>query len=196
MGYAVTFAGIPVALWTGAVDAVQRQLDLLAAHAVGNNRLEDWRICYGRALKLRDGNEGHGLIASFIEARADPNFAPPFRDLAIEASIPVPSPSDEAHQVPWSSPELLRVDALLRLWHDVPGAVAAAEAKLLRAIEITREQAALSWELRAAMSLAHLWHPRGRRADARDLVIATYEKFTEGFATSDLVQARILMAEL
>jgi hypothetical protein len=51
---------------------------------------------------------------------------------------------------------LLRVDAELLLWHDAPGAATAAETKLLRTLEIAREQSALSWELRAAMSAARL----------------------------------------
>jgi predicted ATPase len=67
---------------------------------------------------------------------------------------------------------------------------------LLRALEIARGQTALSWELRAAMSLARLWRRHGRAAEARDLLAETYGKFTEGFSTSDLVQARKLMMDL
>jgi predicted ATPase len=92
--------------------------------------------------------------------------------------------------------EKLRIDAELLLWHDAPGAVAAAEAKLLRALEIAREQSALSWELRAAMSLARLWWRLGRAPEARDLLAATYGKFTEGFDTSDLVRARNMITDL
>jgi predicted ATPase len=96
----------------------------------------------------------------------------------------------------WNTPELLRVDAELVLWHDAPGAAAAAEAKLHRALEIARGQSALSWEIRAAMVLARLWWRQGRATEAHDLLASTYGKFTEGFGTSDLVQARNLMADL
>jgi predicted ATPase len=97
--------------------------------------------------------------------------------------------------ITWNTPETLRVDAELLLWHAAPGAVAAAEAKLLRALEIAREQSALSWELRAAMSLAQLWRHHRRATEARDLLAGTYRKFAEGFGTSDLIRTRNMMTE-
>jgi predicted ATPase len=98
--------------------------------------------------------------------------------------------------VRWNTPEQLRIDAELLLWHAAQGAVTAAEAKLLRALEVAREQSALSWELRAAMSLARLWWRLGRATEARDLLAATYGKFTEGFGTSDLIRVRNMMTVL
>ena len=50
-----------------------------------------------------------------------------------EANIAVPLPGEELVQLLWNTPELLRVDAELLLWHAVPDAARAAEAKLLRA---------------------------------------------------------------
>jgi predicted ATPase len=52
------------------------------------------------------------------------------------------------------------------------------------------------WELRAAVSLANLWHSRGKSADARDLLAPVYGWFTEGFATPDLKEAKALLDEL
>jgi predicted ATPase/DNA-binding winged helix-turn-helix (wHTH) protein len=194
LAYALAFAGLPVALWTGAPDA-ERLLHMFAAHATGNRNLEDWRLCYARALEFRQGSEDEALIASFIEPRADPSRIAPFAHLPAGTNIPVPLPGEPPADLPWSAPELLRVDAMLLLWHHAPGADAAAEAKLLRALEIAGEQSALSWELRAAMSLARLWRRQGRAVEARDRLMATYEKFTEGFGTSDLVRARSLIAD-
>lgn len=194
--YAVAQAGLPVTLWTGDLDEARRQVDLVVTHGVGNPRWEQLGICFERVLKLRAGNESQALIASFIELRSDGTFVPPFADLPPDANIPVPLPGSEPVDIHWNTPELLRIDAELLLWHDAPGAVAAAEAKLLRALEIAREQTALSWELRAAMSLARLWRRHGRAVEARDLLAATYGKFTEGFGTSDLVQARQLITDL
>jgi predicted ATPase/DNA-binding winged helix-turn-helix (wHTH) protein len=196
MAYAVTFAGLPVALWTGALVEGRLQLDVLAAHAVGNQRMEDWRLCYGRALKLRQGSEGEVLIASFVEPRADPSRPAPFADLALDTDIPVPLPGADRSDLPWSAPELLRVEAMLDLWHETPDADAIAQAKLLRAVQIAREQKALSWELRATMSLARLWRRRGRAAEARELLMVIYGQFTEGFGTSDLVRAKSLIRDL
>ena len=196
IAYAAAFAGLPVALWTGAEEDARHLADLLAAHVIGNDRMERWGVCFARLLRLRAGDAGEALIAAFIEARADPPVILPFIDLALDATIMVPSPGEEPVPVAWNTPELLRVDAELLLWHDTEGAAEAAEAKLLRALEIAREQTALSWELRTVMSLARLWWRQGRTAESRYLLGATYDKFTEGFDTNDLVSARKLMMDL
>jgi hypothetical protein len=194
--YAVTFAGAPVALLTGAINELRRQVALLTAHAAGNRRAEQWIICYARILALREGREREALIASFIEPRLDTAAPPPFADLPPDANIPVPLPGPEPADALWNTPELLRVDAELLLWHATPGAVTAAEAKLLRALEIARMQSALSWELRAATSLARLWRHHGRAAEAHDLLTGTYRKFSEGFGTSDLIRARNMILDI
>jgi predicted ATPase len=107
----------------------------------------------------------------------------------------MPPPREVPIHATWNTPEVLRVDAELLLWHDAPGAVATAEAKLLQALEIARAQMALSWELRVAMSLSRLWKRHGRTGEARELLTVIYGKFTEGFNTNDLVLARSLLAE-
>jgi predicted ATPase len=71
----------------------------------------------------------------------------------------------------------------------------AAEASFLRALEVARGQGACSLELRAATSLARLWAEH-RRGEARDLLAGLYGRFTEGFDTPDLQEARELLDEL
>jgi predicted ATPase len=73
---------------------------------------------------------------------------------------------------------------------------AQAEACFQQALDIARRQQAKSWELRAAMSLARLWHQQGKRAAARELLRPIYSWFTEGFDTADLQEAKALLAEL
>jgi predicted ATPase len=48
-------------------------------------------------------------------------------------------------------------------------------------------------ELRAAMSLAHLWCLQGKRDEARELLAPVYGWFTEGFDTADLQEAKALL---
>ena len=91
---------------------------------------------------------------------------------------------------------MLRVDAELSLLRGAPDAVAVAEAKLQRSLELARQQAALSWELRAVLSLARLRIGQDRPADARGLLAPVYSKFTEGFETADLRSARALLQAL
>jgi len=73
---------------------------------------------------------------------------------------------------------------------------AKAEACFERALAIARGQQAKSWELRAAISMARLWRSQGRRGDAVELLAPIYGRFTEGFETLDLKQARHLLEEL
>jgi len=62
--------------------------------------------------------------------------------------------------------------------------------------EIAHEQGALAWELRAAMSLARLWHGQNRRSEALALLQPVYDRFTEGFDTADLKAAKALLDTL
>ena len=71
-----------------------------------------------------------------------------------------------------------------------------AEAYFERALTVAREQKAKSWELRAAMSLAQLWHEQGKWEQAHDLLAPIYGWFTEGFDTLDLKEANALLGEL
>jgi predicted ATPase len=54
----------------------------------------------------------------------------------------------------------------------------------------------LSWELRAATSLARLLRDQGRFADAMALLQPVYDRFTEGFDTADLMTAKALLDAL
>jgi predicted ATPase/class 3 adenylate cyclase len=71
-----------------------------------------------------------------------------------------------------------------------------AEAGFRRAIDVALRQSAKSLELRAATSLARLWHDQGRRAAAHGLLAPVYGWFTEGFDTADLKDAKALLDEL
>jgi predicted ATPase len=87
----------------------------------------------------------------------------------------------------------LKGELLLRLAApDVPQA----EACFQQALAVARRQHAKSWELRAAMSLSRLWQQQGKRAKARELLAPVYGWFTEGFDTSDLQEAKVLLEEL
>jgi adenylate cyclase len=65
-----------------------------------------------------------------------------------------------------------------------------------RAISIARRQQAKSLELRATMSLSHLWQRQGKSTEARALLAPIYSWFTEGFDTADLQEAKALLETL
>jgi predicted ATPase len=71
-----------------------------------------------------------------------------------------------------------------------------AETYFQRALTIAREQKAKSFELRAAISLVRLWRDHGRHGDAHALLAPVYGRFTEGFDTADLKEAKAMLEEL
>jgi predicted ATPase len=91
--------------------------------------------------------------------------------------------------------ELYRLKGELILSQTAPDAHAA-ELCFQKALETARQQAAQSWELRAAMSLARLWQQQRKREQAHDLLAPIYNWFTEGFDTVDLQDARALLDAL
>ena len=91
--------------------------------------------------------------------------------------------------------ELHRLKGELLLGRDLANA-AAAEQSFRTALDISREQRAKSWELRASRSLARLLRDTNRRDEARSLLAEIYESFTEGFDTADLKDAKALLQEL
>jgi tetratricopeptide (TPR) repeat protein len=74
------------------------------------------------------------------------------------------------------------------------GKSAEAETWLLKAIETAGRQGALSFELRAATSLASIWSDQRRRGDAHDLLAPIYGRFTEGLETPDLKEAKAVLS--
>jgi predicted ATPase len=84
----------------------------------------------------------------------------------------------------------------LTLLENAADAPAAAEDHFRCSLDWARRQDALSWELRTATSLARLWRDRRRAAQARELLGPIYSRFTEGFATADLRQAKMLLEQL
>ena len=88
--------------------------------------------------------------------------------------------------------ELHRIRAELLLSR---GDADAAESGLHQAVRVARQQQARSLELRAALSLGHLWRRQGKPDQARELLAGVYGWFSEGFDTPDLREARALLQE-
>jgi predicted ATPase len=106
---------------------------------------------------------------------------------------------DEARRLAEETGERCYLAETLRLTGEVllaTGDAAAAEASYREAIAVAQRQSARLWELRAATSLARLWHDQGKRAAARDLLAPVYAWFTEGFATPALQEAKALLDAL
>ena len=135
---------------------------------------------------------GHRVWLSYLRAReAEARAAAGETQRALdilESSIrEVESYGENAHRA-----EIYRIHGKVLL---AAGRLPEAEAELITALDIAGEQGALSWELRAALSLAQAWQ-RERSAEARELLQGTLARFTEGFSSRDLIDARNLLDRL
>jgi predicted ATPase len=92
-----------------------------------------------------------------------------------------------------SEPELQRIRG--ELLEETANELGAEQA-FCRSIELADQQSALSWRLRASISLARLQFRQGRREEARKALAETYARFSEGFGTADLKTAERLLATL
>src|SRR5229473_2358469 len=92
-----------------------------------------------------------------------------------------------------SEPELQRIRG--ELLEETANELGAEQA-FCRSIELADQQSALSWRLRASISLARLKFRQGRREEAREALAETYARFSEGFDTADLKAAERLLATL
>ena len=95
----------------------------------------------------------------------------------------------------WCEAEVYRMAGEIALMSPEPDTVKA-KAYFERALAVSRQQHAKSWELRAAMSMARLWRDQGKPQQARELLAPVYGWFTEGFDTLDLKEAKALLDEL
>jgi predicted ATPase len=213
LGFALVVAACPLALWVGdlevAEDYVEMLLDNTTRHA-----LSRWHIygrCYQGILVIQRGDVGSGLRllrAAFDEPAAAGSAPRLLAFLISAASGHVGQIADRLPEIEaaiihsehteerWLIAELLRIKGELLLLRDEPSAAATAEGHFRQAIEVACQQGALSWELRAAMSLARLLRDQGRSADAKALLQPVYDRFTEGFGTADLKAASALLDAL
>jgi hypothetical protein len=99
-------------------------------------------------------------------------------------------------QVGWLAPELLRIKGELLLLQRTTGTTEAVADLFRQALHGARRQGTLSWELRAATSLARMLRNQGRPSDAMAVLQPVYDRFTEGFDAADLQAARRLLDTL
>lgn len=71
-----------------------------------------------------------------------------------------------------------------------------AEVCFRQAFQVANQQESKTLELRAAVSLGRLYQRQAKTSEAREILAHVYSWFTEGFDTTDLKEAQMLLKEL
>lgn len=201
-----------ILLWTGDLKEAEGCIDRLVQLA-GENSLQPYKmvgigIRGDLLVRLGDTSAGLSLLRESLESlRADRYelFAPWLScsvaeglaalgqlDLA-SAQLAQAIASIGRNGRVYTMPELLRVQGEVLL---KAGDERAADQAFRKSIDLADRDAALSWRLRAATSLAHLLSLQSRQNEARAILADTHSRFTEGFETADLKAARNLLGTL
>jgi predicted ATPase/DNA-binding winged helix-turn-helix (wHTH) protein len=212
--YALAMGACQIALWVGNLGAAARYARLLLEYS-GKHGL--WLLYafgsrYYQVVVLKGGDLDTGSwllppptnVDQIVDSHSSFLFLTGLSDLAealaytgrIAEALALVETGIDQSEGGWVTPELLRVKGDLLLLQKSPAAAEMAQELFRRALDKARQQGALSWELRAATSLARLLCRQGRYADAIVCLQPVYDRFTEGFETADLIAAKQLLDEL
>jgi predicted ATPase len=210
--YALTHGSCLIALWAGNLAAAESYaemlLDLSRRHGYAPWGEFASRIKGVVFVKAGDIKTGSPLLGAGLDEINDPDFGIWFltglTELAgalghagrIADGLATIERGIDQSERGWLAPELLRIKGELLLLQRPTGTTEAAEDVFRQALDIARRQEALSWELRAATSLARLLRNQRRPADAIICLQPVYDRFTEGFGTADLTAAKQLLNKL
>jgi predicted ATPase len=212
---ALAQAACPISLLVGDLPATERAVATLLDEAA-RHALAIWHA-WGRAfegilfIKRGDAVNGLALLRTAQGELRETGFAALYTEIlralaealadageVAEGLVTIDEAlaRSERDEERWCFAELLRIKGELLLLQAGLNAVVTAEDHFRQAIDWAGRQSALSWELRAATSLARLWREQARNEEARELLAPIYARFTEGFETADLRAAKALIDDL
>jgi predicted ATPase/DNA-binding winged helix-turn-helix (wHTH) protein len=215
INHAVTLCNVlaqgacPVAMLTGDLKSAERYVAMLSENAAQAG-LEFWEAdarCFAAFLLIRRGEVEaglhmlrralHPLATETGHTRYDAYLGELAQALGHVGDVPGGLATieralerSERTEGRWYVAELLRIKGELILMRGGQGADAETEGCFLRSFDWAFRQDALSWRLRTATSLARLLSAQGRSEEGLACLQPTYERFTEGFDTVDLIAAK------
>jgi tetratricopeptide (TPR) repeat protein len=204
---------IPLHFWLEDSEQVERALLRLEITAEKHS-FEPYRAVAlgfkGRYLiRLSRTEEGMLLLRDSLEKTKDLRYQMYVTDFVSELAVCLAKQNartealalfDESVAAEVASNRVLHLPALFLAkgraftYGDVPE-LPAAEQCFQRSMKLARQQSALAFELRAGLELARIWIARNEAQRVHDLIASIYDRFTEGFATPDLVLARTLIKQ-
>jgi predicted ATPase len=201
LGFFLVYAACPIAFWIGDLETAGRSLSLLLNRESGIE-FHFWQTIghlYERVLRhLNEVMHGdtRGPMALHKEDALTPIHADSLS--TFHWTLLCPQSLNAAMTAPpnWCTAEIMRAQGEALIHAQSLDARREAEGLFLQSMEISRNQNALSWELRSATSVARLWRLSGRSTEAQSQLRQVYGRFSEGFATKDLREAKRLLDTL
>jgi predicted ATPase/DNA-binding winged helix-turn-helix (wHTH) protein len=211
LAYALTTTGCLVSLWTGDLKTARQRISRLKEHAA-NHALSSYYAAglgFEGLLDAAEGDrkEGARLIRASLTELHRTGFYLYWTVLLTglaeilascgeidDATVAANDAFELANRGGnhWWLPEALRVKAGVLLVAR-PEDSDQAENFFGQALDLAHRQGALAWELRAAKGLARVLRDHARPADAAAVLRPVYGRFTEGFDTTDVKEARALL---
>jgi predicted ATPase/DNA-binding winged helix-turn-helix (wHTH) protein len=179
-------------LWSGRWDDLERQAGALIDVAT-ERRLGYWKA-WGQTFR-----DAHAYGTEGVVTPRWRNPACGLLQLEMMATVGDELLDDdalvraEAGKCPWSAPEVIRAYGEKLLRQGTSPEVA--ESLFVRSPDMARSSKALSWELRAATSLARYWTSQNRRSDGKTLLTHVLQRYTEGIDTLDVQRARKMLQD-
>jgi predicted ATPase len=205
---AIVHVSCPLALEMGDLELAGELLDFVEKAAT-RQELRVWNAmatCLrGKLLQNMDQSDGLSILRDGISMVREGGFRIryPIYLAAYADGLAQKGDTDAAHSAideaislcgsrgqAWCLSEVLRIKGNVL---QVEGKATAAATKYLEAIECARRQGALSWDLRATISLVDFRRKGGEGEQADALLESTFGRCSEGFWTSDLRRARSLV---
>jgi predicted ATPase len=197
-----------VALFTGDLDSLDHYVTMLLDYSE-RQALDFWQAfgrCFRGVLHIRRGNltEGVATLGAALDELREIQFGVYYgvflseysaalgrTGRAVEARRTIDDALDRSarNDERWYLAELLRIKGEILQ----PQSLKDAERCFLESLDWSRRQQTAAWELRTATSLARL-HREGKRGrEVRAALKKVHDRFTEGFDTADMREARKLL---
>jgi predicted ATPase/DNA-binding winged helix-turn-helix (wHTH) protein len=197
---AMGLAAVPIAFWRGDLARARTLTDVLLEQSrrYALDRWADLALCYGWCANARQTER----VPQRSDQSVYPEMSPAgalYRDMLSticgEWIDPATSARAEEGKCGWVNAEILRVGVVSDGPPRSEKESKLAERTLQRALDISRKQGEVAWELRALTSLTRHRRAHGNFKDAANRLETLCAQFSEGHETADLQEARSVIAQ-
>jgi predicted ATPase/DNA-binding winged helix-turn-helix (wHTH) protein len=211
VSFAISLSSIATLLWIGDLDAAEEHLIPFIARAETQafGPYLSMGHAYQAEIAIRRGDAEAGVTAlqkqlEILHTQRFELFTVRFQFVIIMGLVVLGrfadawTLSDESEQLIEEKGYYSYLPELLRLRGQIPSMAPElsnmdAETYLAKSLELSRNQGAGAWELRAATDMATIWRQKGRIAEAEGLLRPIYERLKEGRDTPALRAAAALL---